>query len=118
MEKEILVVDDQPGIRLLLQEIFTNEGYKVTTAITGREALDKLYNKPYDLLILDYKLPIMDGGKVLQQLEAANIDIPAILMSGLAEDMIKEYQGSLVKGILAKPFNVQYVCDLVKSILT
>src|SRR5690625_527709 len=61
MQKEILVVDDQPGIRLLLTDIFENDGYKVNTAETGQEALDKIYKNFFDLIILDYKLPILDG---------------------------------------------------------
>ncbi|WP_188456877.1 response regulator [Virgibacillus oceani] len=118
MKKEILVVDDQPGIRLLLHEIFTSEGYKVTTAKTGKEALDKIHNNPFDLIMLDYKLPIIDGSQVLHQMEQEEIAIPAILMSGLAEDIIREKDKfSIVKEILAKPFNILDVCTLVKKLL-
>ncbi|SDQ12708.1 two-component system, response regulator, stage 0 sporulation protein F [Virgibacillus subterraneus] len=118
MKKEILVVDDQPGIRLLLQEIFTNQGYRVTTAKTGKEALDELNKSSYDLIMLDYKLPVVDGVEVIQQLERDKIEVPAILMSGLAEDIMKESQNyDMVKKVLAKPFNVKDVCDYTKSLI-
>ncbi|PAV31382.1 response regulator [Virgibacillus profundi] len=118
MAKEILVVDDQPGICLLLTDILENEGYIVYTANTGKQALDKVTEHLFDLIILDYKLPILDGTKVLQRMEAAEIHIPAILMSGLAEDIIKEAEHySSVKNVLPKPFNVMDVCNIVKSII-
>ncbi|WP_164667557.1 response regulator [Virgibacillus doumboii] len=118
MKKEILVVDDQPGIRLLLQEIFTNEGYQVTAVETGKEALDTIYNGSYDLVMLDYKLPVVDGIQVIQQLEHDNFTTPLIVMSGLAEDIVKELKAySLVKKVLAKPFNVQEMCTLTKKLL-
>lgn len=119
MQKEILIVDDQPGIRLLLTDIFENEGYRVVTAETGREALDKIYKNSFDLLILDYKLPILDGLEVLERLEQEKIMIPAILMSGLVEEMrVEAKQYSLLKEILAKPFDVKSISELVQTILT
>ncbi|WP_077329373.1 response regulator [Virgibacillus siamensis] len=118
MTREILVVDDQPGIRLLLQEIFTNEGYQVTTVQTGKEALDYLSSKEFDLLMLDYKLPIIDGIEVLRKMSEREITTPAIVMSGLPEDISRETeQFGLVKKILAKPFNVQEVCDYTRNLL-
>ncbi|MFB4169839.1 response regulator [Virgibacillus sp. JSM 102003] len=118
MKKEILVVDDQPGIRLLLQEIFTNDGYHVTMAKTGKEALDILYNSSFDLLMLDYKLPVVDGVQVIQKLEHDKVEIPVILMSGLSEEILEESQQfELVKKVLAKPFNVQDVSNFTKGLI-
>ncbi|TFJ93382.1 response regulator [Lentibacillus salicampi] len=118
MKKEILVVDDQPGIRMLLQELFTDEGYNITTAETGKEALEKLYARSFDLLMLDYKLPLVDGADVLKQMERDEFNVPAIVMSGLAEDIKKEIkQFSIVRKVFAKPFNIQEVSRFVKSIL-
>ncbi|WP_174614958.1 response regulator [Virgibacillus ihumii] len=118
MTRKILVVDDQPGIRLLLQEVFTNEGYHVTTVTTGKEALDNLFSTEFDLIMLDYKLPIVDGVEVLRKMNDRDITTPAIIMSGLPEDISTETeQLSPVKKILAKPFNVQEVCDFTRSLL-
>lgn len=118
MTKEILVADDQAGIRMLLQEMFADEGYHVTTVETGKEALDKIYAGSFDLLMLDYKLPIVDGSQVLSQLEQDRIFIPAIIMSGLAEDARKELKDfSFIRKVFAKPFNIQEVSRFVKHIL-
>ncbi|HLS09954.1 response regulator [Lentibacillus sp.] len=118
MSKEILVVDDQPGIRLLLQEIFIAEGYSVTTAETGKEALEWLYARSFDLVMLDYKLPIVDGSEVLRQLERDQVLVPAIVMSGMGDDIRNELkQYSIVREVFAKPFNIKEVSRFVKSIL-
>ena len=116
---KILVVDDQPGIRLLLTEIFTHKGYEVNTAKTGREALDKINARSFDLVILDYKLPILDGLEVIKQLEQQDCTIPLILMSGLTEHLSKQRKESrLIKKIVSKPFDVQKMSTLVQSMLT
>lgn len=118
MNKHILVVDDQPGIRFLLDEVFTNEGYQVTTANTGKEALDHVHTSTFDLIMMDYKLPVMDGVQVLHLLEEEEIMIPTILMSGLAEEIMQEIDSSsMLKHILSKPFNIVEVCTIVNGIL-
>lgn len=116
MIEEILIVDDQPGIRLLLTDILTNEGYVITTASTGKEALDKLQEKQFALIMLDYKLPIIDGEEVLKKMEQLNIKIPVIVMSGLAEKIEKEMEEiPHVKQLLAKPFNIREVPEAVTT---
>lgn len=116
MTKKILVVDDQPGIRLLLQEAFTDGGYDVTTSETGKEALDRMYAESFDLVILDYKLPVMDGSQVLKHLEHNQMFIPAIVMSGLAEDYKEELQQfTVIKEVFAKPFNIQEVSHFINN---
>ncbi|WP_430790152.1 response regulator [Virgibacillus flavescens] len=118
MKKHILVVDDQPGIRFLLDEVFTNEGYQITTASTGKEALDEIHAGSFALILLDFKLPVVDGLEVLRRMEEENINIPAILMSGLAEEISKVGEScALVKHILAKPFNIMEVCKIVNDII-
>ncbi|MEN1967611.1 response regulator [Lentibacillus sp. N15] len=118
MEKEILVVDDQPGIRLLLGEVFANEGYHVVTAETGKEALDKLHQKTFDLIVLDYKLPIIDGAEVLRRLKQDEIMTPAIIMSGLAEELANVPRDCPnVKKIVAKPFNINDICAITRELL-
>lgn len=118
MSRKVLVVDDQPGIRLLLHEVFTNEGYQVTTAQTGKEALDSMVRDSFDLVMLDYKLPVVNGMEVLKQMEQKDITTPAIVMSGLSEHVVKEAESlGLVKKVLAKPFNVQEVCDFTNNLL-
>lgn len=118
MKKKILIVDDEHGICLLLQEVFKDEGYNVITAKTGKKALDIIKEQAIDLIIIDYKLPVIDGIEVLRELEKNNYSIPAILMSGMFETLHKDIQGmSLIKFTLAKPFDIDELTQRVSSLI-
>ncbi|MFC2948931.1 response regulator [Virgibacillus sediminis] len=118
MEKEILVVDDQPGIRLLLEDLLTNEGYQVTTGKTGKEAWDLICSHTFALAILDYKLPFLDGAEILEKLKQREEDLPVILISGMTEmlpqEVIRQHH---VKAVLGKPFNINDLLGQVQTIL-
>ncbi len=114
MGKEILVVEDQPSIRLLLTEILEWEGYVVTVAIDGKEALNKIYENLFDLIMLNYHLPILSGSEVIKQLRIDEIIVPTILMTGLIEG-ISGSQESPIVDVVAKPFNIQDISAIVKS---
>lgn len=119
MVKKVLVVDDQIGIRLLLKDILENEGFQVEEASTGKEAIEKATSQTFDLIMLDYKLPLMDGEEVLKKLEEKNVETNAIIMSGLVENISDEVmECRYVKKILAKPFNINELVEDVKKITT
>lgn len=114
----ILVVDDEIGIRLLLEDILSHEGFTVITAENGKEALKQIEIHSIDLMMLDYKLPIIDGIEVVQHLHKNNCGIPVILMSGLIETASEKTENfPQVKSLLEKPFDIQKVVQLVKDIL-
>lgn len=118
MKRKILVVDDEIGIRLLLEDLLASEQYEVQTAETGKEALDLVKIHNYDLLLIDYKLPIMDGIEVLKQIEEENIVLDTIVMSGLVENIQEDtYSLKNVKKVLSKPFDVLEVRDYVNQLL-
>lgn len=77
-KKKILVVEDEEGLRLLYQEELEGEGYEVITARNGKEAIQKLEEKP-DLIILDIVMPIMDGMEALGRIMSKERNIPIIL---------------------------------------
>jgi len=79
MKKRILVVDDEEGLRLLYKEELEDEGAEVELAASGPEALEKLENGAIDLVLLDIKMPGMDGVEVLRLVKEKWKDIPVIL---------------------------------------
>ncbi|WP_047980902.1 response regulator [Ornithinibacillus contaminans] len=118
MKKKILVVDDEVGIRLLLEDLLGTGNNEVLTAQNGKEALDLLATHTIDLLIIDYKLPIIDGIAVVQQLDKENQPIPTIIMSGLVENILEETSVlPNVKEVLSKPFDILELNTLVKNLL-
>lgn len=118
MKKTVLIVDDQVGIRYLLEEILEQEGCNVELAANGKEALDKMEQVIPDLMMLDYKLPIMSSSELLIQLKQKEIQIPILVMSGLpdkAEEQMKLY--ACVKQIIAKPFQVNEIREIINDYL-
>lgn len=111
----LLVVDDQRGMRLLLREVFHQEGLCVITAASGTEALTILQLTLPDLMLLDLKLPKLDGRTVLQKAIRLCPELRVIVMTAdYNEDcalQLLSYAG--VVAVIAKPFDVHRLRELV-----
>jgi two-component system, NtrC family, nitrogen regulation response regulator NtrX len=81
---KVLIVDDERSIRRTLREILEFEGYAVEEASDGMEGLDQLKAGTFDLVILDIKMPKMDGMEVLERIQILKPDVPVIMISGHA----------------------------------
>lgn len=77
--KTILIVDDEKYIRELYNKELTDEGYRVVTAASGKEALEMVAKEPPDLIVMDIKMPGMDGIEAVNQILGRNANIPIIL---------------------------------------
>ncbi|WP_226581453.1 response regulator [Halobacillus litoralis] len=118
MTNRILIVDDQPGIRLLLEEILKMEGCETICAKTGREACDLVEELSPDLIIMDYNLPVMHGKDVLLYLENIDFHSPVIIITGESKESIQqEVDFPFVTDIITKPFDIQNLKDLVVGTL-
>jgi CheY-like chemotaxis protein len=82
---QILFVDDEPSLLQVYQEEFFEEGYAVLLAANGREALDILAGKNPDLVVLDIRMPTMDGVEALVAMMGKNRTLPVILHSAYPE---------------------------------
>ncbi len=80
--EEILVVDDEPNILKVIEDILTDEGYRVRTAHSGEEALAEVKRSSPDLVILDIWLPGMDGLQTLDVLKGTLPETPVLMISG------------------------------------
>ena len=83
--KTILVVDDDEAIRTLLQEELSDEGYQVLIAASAREALKKVQEEALDLVILDIRMPGMDGLEALPRILGLKEGLPVILNSAYTQ---------------------------------
>jgi two-component system nitrogen regulation response regulator NtrX len=78
----VLVVDDEAAIRDSLRMILEYEGYRVEEASSGREALARASDRPWNAMFLDVKMPEMDGLEVLKALRERGVDLPVVVISG------------------------------------
>ena len=83
--KTILVVDDDDAIRSLLQEELEDEGYKVLIATNARDALKMVAAEPLDLVILDIRMPGMDGLEALPRILGIKEGLPVILNTAYSQ---------------------------------
>jgi two-component system nitrogen regulation response regulator NtrX len=114
----ILVVDDERGILDQLEGILRDEGFSVTTAATGEDALAAVSREIFDLVLLDVWLPGIDGIEVLRQLRVAGHQLPVVLISGhaTAELAVRAvHEGAL--DFLEKPLVLERVLVTVRNAL-
>jgi CheY-like chemotaxis protein len=114
--KTILVVDDEYAVVEALRALLEDEGYAVTTAANGQEALEALDSGPSpDLLILDVMMPRLDGRQVLRALRAHPElhALPVIVMSAAAQPLAPEELGGAV--FLAKPFELTRLLRTIEA---
>src|ERR1044071_90271 len=101
----VLVVDDEPGIALLCDRILSRAGYAVISETNPRQAIEDLQQKRFDLLLVDIRMPEVDGFDVISRAQMVQPDIAVLVMTGFGtvETAIRAlHQG--VDGLLLKPF--------------
>src|SRR5258707_11077677 len=117
----ILVVDDDPDIRDLIQAILEAAGHDVTVAAEGQEALNKLKRRPYELVVLDIMMPTMSGYEVLEQIRAmpSRAETPVIVVTAKHDPsgVMREVKGGAVDH-LAKPFLPEELEEVVERALS
>ncbi|MEW6218980.1 MAG: sigma-54 dependent transcriptional regulator [Thermodesulfobacteriota bacterium] len=104
-KKRILVVDDDEGVRTLLADILARHDYEPDTAIHGQEALEKLEVRPYDLVITDLRMPVMDGLTLLGEISRRNLRSSVIVASVFADmEHVVQAMRLGAADFIAKPF--------------
>ncbi|HHL39075.1 MAG TPA: hybrid sensor histidine kinase/response regulator [Deltaproteobacteria bacterium] len=116
IKPRILVVEDEKHERALLAELLSREGFYADEADDGREAMEKLEKLTYDLMLLDLKIPGVNGLELLRTLRAGKRDIPVIIMTGHADtDSAIKALNLGAEGFFRKPFEVDELMETVQS---
>ncbi|WP_170008384.1 response regulator [Bacillus fonticola] len=116
MKEKILIVDDQFGIRILLNEVLQKEGYRTYQAANGIQALEIVKEDTPDLVLLDMKIPGMDGIEILKRMKVIDENIRVIIMTAYGElDMIQEVKNLGALTHFAKPFDIDDIRAAVKK---
>jgi len=116
LQATILIVDDQPGIRRLLTEVLSENGYAVETAANGYEGLQKARELKPELVLMDMKMPGMDGIETLRELRRLGQFPKVVMMNAYGELAI--INGAKELGAIAyitKPFDIVALCKLIQD---
>ncbi len=112
----LLVVDDEENIRILFKEELEDEGYEVDLASNGLEAIEKAAAGTFDLIILDIKMPGMNGIQVLNEIKNKNKDQPVILCSAYGE-FKQDFSSWVSDGYVVKSADTGELKQTIKNIL-
>lgn len=117
-KRRILVVDDEKNIRLTLTQCLRALEVEADTAVNGEEALAKLGQTTYILLLLDLKMPGMDGMEVLRRTRETQPELPVVILTayGTVASAVEALKLGAVD-FLQKPFSPQEIRDLVSEVL-
>lgn len=118
---KILVIEDDSSVSLVYQRAFTLAGYEVTTAFDGEDGFNQSVNANPTIILLDIRLPKMDGLTVLRKLknDPKTASIPVVMLSNVEGDREVEEAIALgaVKYIIKSELDPSQVVELVKKIL-
>ncbi len=107
----ILICEDEHFIRRALAEHLAALEYQISEVENGLECLEFIANTKPDLILIDLKMPVMDGHTAISKLEEMNVEIPLIILSGygLNEEMAAKYDH------IQKPYKLSEVSGLIQS---
>lgn len=110
--RSILIVDDDPSILTTVAEFLDMEGYVVTMATNGAEALDRVEQASPALVLLDMRMPVLDGWGFARQMRARGHAVPIVVMTA-AQDTRRWAEEVGAIGYVAKPFDLN---DLLSAV--
>ncbi len=116
----ILIVDDDPEVNDLLRRILINMGYRyIETAACGKEAIKKAEKEAPDLILLDLRLPDIDGGRVFRRIKELHKDTPVIVITGYPESGVAHRMTEEgIADFITKPFDLIYFKNVVSNIIS
>jgi DNA-binding response OmpR family regulator len=115
---KMLIVEDDPDVGMGLQDFFELKGYDVSLATDGEQALDRMQQQSYDIVLLDVMMPKKNGYDVLAESQEMGITTPVLMLTakGDQEDILRGF-GLGANDYVTKPFNAEELAARVKAIL-
>lgn len=118
MNKKILIIEDARNIRMALEDDLKFEGYRVESAFTGPEGLEKALDLELDIIILDLMLPELDGLEICKELRRRNIGTPIIMLTARSQEFDKVLGLELgADDYITKPFSTFELHARIKALL-
>jgi CheY-like chemotaxis protein len=115
---KILLVDDEPDMRLALANVLKKEGHETCEAGNGEAALQEIDQRPVELVLLDLRLPGMDGTQTLKRIREKRVDLPVVMVTGYGSvDTAVKVMELGATAYLAKPFGNRQLIETVEKVL-
>ena len=118
-KSRVLVVDDEDALRMVLSSELSSSGYEVATASDGDEAITVIQNKKFDLVLLDIKMPKVDGFEVLKFIKKNYPSVKVIMLTGFAD--LKNAIESKKHGaedFVSKPYDLVDLLTTIERVLS
>ncbi len=110
----VLVVEDDPAIRRLVEKLLTRLKIGIDVAGDGHAAVEKLRSRRYSALILDLMIPEMDGFEIIEYLKREKVTVPVAVVSAVSQQALTRLDLDVVKLVISKPFDVD---EFTKAVL-
>lgn len=115
-QTSILIVDDDSSLRRTMAMIFERRGYVVETAADGAEAVERVRDRPFDMILMDIRMPVLDGVQALKQIKAMRPEAVVTMMTGFAiEDLLQDALAEGAFALLDKPVSIAEVIALIEQ---
>ena len=99
-------MEDDPAIRKLLQKILLRSGIEIDTVQDGKNAIEKIANFNYSVIVLDLMVPEVNGFEIIEYVKANKIDVPVAVVSAVSQQALTRLDLDIVKLVITKPFDV------------
>ena len=112
----VLIVDDNGSLCETMTMVLENEGYQVVTAETGVVAIEAVQDRPFDIIFMDVRMPLMDGVETYRRIKKVRPGAAVVMMTAYAvEDLINEALQEGARGVLYKPFEIEKMVDVIEQ---
>jgi len=101
-----LIVEDDPAIRKLVEKLLVRKGINIDAAHDGRQAIDKLRQTHYSVVVLDLMIPEVNGFEVIDFVKTNKINVPIAVVSAVSHQALTNLDLDVVKLVISKPFDV------------
>ncbi len=115
-KSRILLVDDEPLVLEMFEELLTIEGYEVIPASTAFDAMNRLRSESFDMLITDVRLEPFDGFEIMEKAQDGNPELPVVLITGAPIDGDRKRLQGRNTVYLVKPVQLPVMRDIVREL--
>jgi len=116
-KSSILIVDDDMGMCETLSDIMEDRGYRTVIALDGYEAVERVREAAFDVILMDIKMPGMDGVETFREIKNVDPEIAVVMMTAYAvEDLIRQALSEGAYGVIYKPFDMERMIGLIEGV--